>query len=231
MPAGPPIFRIPGCLKAGHGRPRRSPRAATRQGRRHARVTAETLWLGSRLRPCRPSVRRCRARTRNRERTPPGRVRVGGVSHCSPGLYCCKANARCRSASRSASACHPVKGSTITADQYFELAHVGIEWGGGRRVTYDARMISTGKRVRRQDVISPTFTLVPELLLGTSRIATLKASGKSTRRRGAARVIALHILRCGDVESHLDEDRWPRWLACPGRSRQMSVYASTIVAS
>lgn len=68
---------------------------------------------------------------------------------------------------------HPVKGSTITADQYFELAHVGVEWGGGRRITYDARMISAGKRARRQDVISPTFTLVPELLLGTSRVATL----------------------------------------------------------
>jgi LysR family nod box-dependent transcriptional activator len=68
---------------------------------------------------------------------------------------------------------HPVKGSTITTDQYFESAHVGVEWGGGRRVTYDARMISTGKQVRRQDVISPTFTLVPELLLGTSRVATL----------------------------------------------------------
>jgi LysR family nod box-dependent transcriptional activator len=68
---------------------------------------------------------------------------------------------------------HPVKGNTITTDQYFELAHVGVEWGGGRRVTLDAQMISTGRQVRRQDVISPTFTLVPELLLGTSRIATL----------------------------------------------------------
>jgi LysR family transcriptional regulator, nod-box dependent transcriptional activator len=68
---------------------------------------------------------------------------------------------------------HPVTGSAITADQYFELAHVGVEWGGGRRVTYDAQLISASKRARRQDVISPTFTLVPELLLGKSRIATL----------------------------------------------------------
>ncbi|CAN7793465.1 LysR family transcriptional regulator [Caballeronia sp. LjRoot34] len=68
---------------------------------------------------------------------------------------------------------HPNGGTSLTPDQYFEAAHVGVEWGGGRRVTFDARLISTGKRVRRQDVIAPNFTLVPELLIGTSRIATL----------------------------------------------------------
>lgn len=66
-----------------------------------------------------------------------------------------------------------VKGKRLGVEQYFESAHVGIEWAGGRRVTFDARLISTGRRTRRQDVIAPNFTLVPELLLGTARIATL----------------------------------------------------------
>ncbi len=61
----------------------------------------------------------------------------------------------------------------ISTEAYFQAAHVGVEWGGGRRVTYDSKMISTGKQVRRQDVIAPNFTLVPELLVGTARIATL----------------------------------------------------------
>lgn len=64
-------------------------------------------------------------------------------------------------------------GATLTADAYFDAGHVGVEWGGGRRVTFDARMMSASKRVRRQEVIAPSFTLVPELLAGTTRIATL----------------------------------------------------------
>jgi len=70
------------------------------------------------------------------------------------------------------SADHPLK-DRMTVNQYFDAAHVGVEWGGGRRVTYDARLISTGKRVRRQNVIAPNFTLVAEMLVGTTRVATL----------------------------------------------------------
>jgi DNA-binding transcriptional LysR family regulator len=61
----------------------------------------------------------------------------------------------------------------LSEDAYFDAAHVTVEWGGGQRVTYDASLIATGKRKRRQDVIAPSFTLVPELLIGTPRIATL----------------------------------------------------------
>ncbi|MNX48453.1 Nodulation protein D 2 [compost metagenome] len=61
----------------------------------------------------------------------------------------------------------------LTAEQYFEASHIGVEWGGGRRLTYDQQLIAVGKRARRQDVIAPSFTLVPPLLVGTPRIATL----------------------------------------------------------
>ncbi len=61
----------------------------------------------------------------------------------------------------------------LDARRYFDAGHVGVEWGGGRRVTFDTRMVAASKRSRRQDVIAPNFTLVPELLLGTDRIATL----------------------------------------------------------
>ncbi|GLC96016.1 LysR family transcriptional regulator [Cupriavidus sp. TA19] len=61
----------------------------------------------------------------------------------------------------------------LTAESYFDGAHIGVEWGGGRRLTFDARLLATGKRTRRQDVIAPSFTLVPALLSGTDRIATL----------------------------------------------------------
>lgn len=61
----------------------------------------------------------------------------------------------------------------LGAEAYFQAGHVGVEWGGGRRVTFDTRMVAATRRTRRQDVIAPNFTLVPELLMGTDRIATL----------------------------------------------------------
>jgi DNA-binding transcriptional LysR family regulator len=64
-------------------------------------------------------------------------------------------------------------GLGLTTAQYFETGHVGVEWIGGRRVTYDAQLLQTAGQRRRQEVIAPNFTLVPQLLEGTQRIATL----------------------------------------------------------
>lgn len=61
----------------------------------------------------------------------------------------------------------------LSAEAYFEAGHVGVEWGGGRRLTFDTQIMSVDPRVRRQDVIAPNFMLVPEFLVGTARIATL----------------------------------------------------------
>lgn len=61
----------------------------------------------------------------------------------------------------------------LSAEQYFGASHIGVEWGGGQRLTYDQRLIAVGKRARRQDVIAPSFTIVPQLLVGTPRIGTL----------------------------------------------------------
>lgn len=68
---------------------------------------------------------------------------------------------------------HFASNERLSADAYFESAHVGVEWGGGRRITYDTKLLSTTRRTRRQEVIAPNFTLVPGLLVGTRRIATL----------------------------------------------------------
>lgn len=68
---------------------------------------------------------------------------------------------------------HPAWDTGLSVDAYFEAGHVGVEWGGGRRLTFDTRILSAERRERRQDVIAPNFTLVPELMVGTARIATL----------------------------------------------------------
>lgn len=68
---------------------------------------------------------------------------------------------------------HPAWDGGLTTDAYFDAGHVGVEWGGGRRLTFDTRIMSATRRERRQDVIAPNFMLVAELLAGTPRIATL----------------------------------------------------------
>jgi LysR family nod box-dependent transcriptional activator len=68
---------------------------------------------------------------------------------------------------------HPAWRQGLDAKAYFAAGHVGVEWGGGRRVTFDTRIVEASKKSRRHDVIAPNFTLVPELLIGTERIATL----------------------------------------------------------
>jgi DNA-binding transcriptional LysR family regulator len=103
---------------------------------------------------------------------------------------------------------HSIKGESLTADKYFAATHVGIEWGGGRRVTYDARMIATGKRARRQDVIAPNFTLVPQLLVGTPRIATLP----TRLARQMAQHYPLRVLRCPvDIPAFVEKVQWHKY--------------------
>ena len=87
---------------------------------------------------------------------------------------------------------NPLTRNPMTTAQYFDAAHVGVEWGGGRRITYDARLMSTGKQSRRQEVIAPSFTLVPELLVGTRRIATLP----TRLAQHMAQRFPLRVLKC-----------------------------------
>lgn len=61
----------------------------------------------------------------------------------------------------------------LSVERYFEAGHVGVEWEGGRRITSDAMHLAGGSRRRRQDVIVPIFSLVPSLVVGSSRVATL----------------------------------------------------------
>ncbi|MCW5297710.1 LysR family transcriptional regulator [Herbaspirillum lusitanum] len=61
----------------------------------------------------------------------------------------------------------------LTTDEYFDANHISVEWGGGRRITFDTRVISASNKHRKQTIVAPSFSLVPELLVGTNMIATL----------------------------------------------------------
>lgn len=73
-------------------------------------------------------------------------------------------------------------GERLDPDLYFELGHVGVELGP-RATVLDSWYLQSGKRNRRVEVTAPSFTVVPHLLMGTDRIATM-------HRRLAARLAA-----------------------------------------
>lgn len=61
----------------------------------------------------------------------------------------------------------------ISEAQYLEMGHVAVQWGLDRVHTIDETvMLERGQR-RRREVVAPSFTLLPRMLVGTNRIATL----------------------------------------------------------
>lgn len=64
--------------------------------------------------------------------------------------------------------------SVISLKKYLTLGHVIIEWGAGRLVTFDERVAIDQGFKRRREITAPSFTVVPQLLIGTRRIATLQ---------------------------------------------------------
>lgn len=63
-------------------------------------------------------------------------------------------------------------GDRITLDQYLELGHVATRFVGATSCYEDQFLVRSGKR-RKIQVSANTFTALPQLLIGTNRIATL----------------------------------------------------------
>ncbi len=61
----------------------------------------------------------------------------------------------------------------ITEAQYLEMGHVAVQWGLDRVHTIDETVLLERGQQRRREVVAPSFTLLPRMLVGTNRIATL----------------------------------------------------------
>jgi LysR family nod box-dependent transcriptional activator len=64
-------------------------------------------------------------------------------------------------------------GDTLSFEEYLSVGHVGITLSGVHEMSFDEWFLRQGGHVRRVEVIAPTFTLVPYLVVGTSRLATI----------------------------------------------------------
>ena len=64
-------------------------------------------------------------------------------------------------------------GPSISLDQYLQLGHVIVRLGEGAAVNHDERVLRRLNHKRLVEVMTPTFDLAPQLVVGTDRIATL----------------------------------------------------------
>lgn len=67
-----------------------------------------------------------------------------------------------------------IVGTKLSMERFMAAGHVAIEWGAGRMQTFDETVATRLGHVRRREVTAPNFTVVPQLLVGTQRIATLQ---------------------------------------------------------
>ena len=64
-------------------------------------------------------------------------------------------------------------GPDLTLAQYLSAGHVVITLSGVHEPSVDEWFLQQGKHIRRVAVVAPTFALVPFLVVGTNRLATI----------------------------------------------------------
>jgi DNA-binding transcriptional LysR family regulator len=64
-------------------------------------------------------------------------------------------------------------GKALTIDQYLALGHVVVELSGVQEASFDEWFLKSQGHVRRVEIVAPTFALVPQLVVGTGRVATI----------------------------------------------------------
>jgi LysR family transcriptional regulator, nod-box dependent transcriptional activator len=69
---------------------------------------------------------------------------------------------------------HPTVGSVLTIEEYQSLGHVVVSFVDGRLTSFDAHFAAEVGVHRNVEIIAPSYQLLPDLLIGTARIATLQ---------------------------------------------------------
>jgi LysR family nod box-dependent transcriptional activator len=64
-------------------------------------------------------------------------------------------------------------GRELTLEQYLALGHVVVELSGVQEASFDEWFLKSQGHLRRVEIVAPTFALVPQLVVGTERVATI----------------------------------------------------------
>ncbi|PLL56173.1 nodulation protein NfeD, partial [Klebsiella pneumoniae] len=68
---------------------------------------------------------------------------------------------------------NPHTGETLTLDAWQQLGHVSVVFGRERQPGLEGNLFAESGLSRRIEVVTHSYHCVPQLLIGTSRIATL----------------------------------------------------------
>ncbi|HSV52378.1 MAG TPA: LysR family transcriptional regulator [Burkholderiaceae bacterium] len=68
---------------------------------------------------------------------------------------------------------NPVVGDSLSFDQYMELGHVAARFGATRVASFETWFLEKQEMHRRVEVTASSFNVLPGLVIGTSRIATV----------------------------------------------------------
>jgi LysR family transcriptional regulator, nod-box dependent transcriptional activator len=69
---------------------------------------------------------------------------------------------------------NPLARKALSARQYLSMGHVGTQWGAGRLITLDEQALQRRGQFRRIEIVVPDFSLAPQMVVGTHRIATVQ---------------------------------------------------------
>jgi LysR family transcriptional regulator, nod-box dependent transcriptional activator len=99
-------------------------------------------------------------------------------------------------------------GQRISVAQYMSMGHVAVQWGSGELVSLEEKFMLQHGLERRREIVAPSFSVLPRLIVRTNRIATIQ-----TR---LANVIAQHypvrILPCPVATPTFNETvQWHRY--------------------
>lgn len=68
---------------------------------------------------------------------------------------------------------NPLIGASLTQEQYLELGHVTAEFGRQRQTSVDSEYFTRQGIERRIEVVVMNFNILPQVVVGTTRIATM----------------------------------------------------------
>ena len=96
----------------------------------------------------------------------------------------------------------------ITREQYLRLGHVITEWDGGRLAALDEKLLAQSGLRRRREVTAPSFSLAPQFVVGTQRIATVQTRlARTMAERWPIRVLPCPI----DIPPIVETVQWHKY--------------------
>jgi DNA-binding transcriptional LysR family regulator len=99
-------------------------------------------------------------------------------------------------------------GERISARKYLSMGHVAVQWGSRRLVSVDEDFMLKRGMERRREVVAPSFAMLPRLIVGTNRIATLH----TRLARSLATIYPLRVLPCPvETPRIIETVQWHRY--------------------